>query len=233
MTMPTGDLQLGEEVPGATPGRPPLQTLLGEFVALEPVDAQGHGPALYSISHGDPRTEALWTYLLAGPFGNGQAMVGWLQRCELSADPQYFTVIDRATNRPVGMVSYLNIVPEMRRLELGNIWYAPSHQRTKTNTEAIYIMLSVTFDVLGYRRAEWKCDVLNERSQAAALRLGFRLEGVFRQHMVVRGRNRDTAWFSMLDTEWPRVKRNMETWLYAPISEGGGIPSLGSLNQGV
>lgn len=194
-------LPVGRDVEGEQAGRPPLQAILGEFVALEPVDAAAHGPGLYGISHGDARSEALWTYMSAGPFPNGPAMMGWLHRCEQSDDPLYFTVVERASGRSAGMVSYLNIVPEMRRLELGNIWYAPAYQRTKVNTEAIYIMLSVSFDVLGYRRVEWKCDALNERSRRAAERLGFTFEGVFRQHMIVKGRNRDTAWYSLLDDE--------------------------------
>jgi RimJ/RimL family protein N-acetyltransferase len=112
------------------------------------------------------------------------------------------------------MVSFLNIVPDAYRLELGHIWYSPEAQRTKVNTETVYLMLCETFDRLKYRRVEWKCDALNERSRAAAERLGFKSEGIFRQHMIVKGRNRDTAWFSMLDREWPSIKKNMELWLY-------------------
>jgi RimJ/RimL family protein N-acetyltransferase len=125
-------------------------------------------------------------------------------------------VTERAGNPPIGIVSYLNIVPVMRRLELGNIWYTPQVQRTKVNTESIYLMLCETFDRLHYRRAEWKCDALNARSRAAAQRLGFSFEGVFRQHMIVRNRNRDTAWFAMTDEDWPLIKANMERWLYGP-----------------
>ena len=112
------------------------------------------------------------------------------------------------------MVSFLNIVSDMRRLELGHIWYSPDYQRSNVNTEAIYLMLCEAFDRLKYRRVEWKCDSLNERSRSAALRLGFKFEGIFRQHMIIKGRNRDTAWFSMLDSEWTAVKKNMEVWLY-------------------
>jgi RimJ/RimL family protein N-acetyltransferase len=113
------------------------------------------------------------------------------------------------------MASFLNVRPEMRVLEVGHIWYAPEAQRTAANTEATYLMLRDAFD-LGYRRAEWKCDALNERSRRAALRLGFRFEGVFRQHMVVKDRNRDTAWYAVLDGEWPAVRTNLERWLAAP-----------------
>ncbi len=224
-------LPIGYDVSGDTPERPPVRSILGEFAALEPVDAQAHAPALFSISHGTDRAEMLWTYMFQGPFPNGEAMLGWLLRCEQSEDPLYFTVMDRASDRPVGMVSFMNMVPDMRRLELGNIWYAPSHQRTRINTEAIYIMLSVAFDVLGYRRVEWKCDALNEPSRRAAERLGFTFEGVFRQHMIIKGRNRDTAWFSMLDGEWPQVKANMEHWLYATPAGQQPPVSLTELNR--
>jgi RimJ/RimL family protein N-acetyltransferase len=113
----------------------------------------------------------------------------------------------------VGVVSFMNIDPPMRRLELGNIWYVPAAQRTRANTEAAFLMLREAFDALGYRRVEWKCDALNRRSREAALRLGFAFEGVFHQHMIVKGRNRDTAWYAMLDRDWPRVRANMNRWL--------------------
>ena len=139
----------------------------------------------------------------------------WLQHQALSRDPLFFTVFENSANKQVGLVSFLAIVPEMRRLELGHIWYAPAAQRTKVNTETIYLMLSEAFDRLNYRRVEWKCDALNARSRAAALRLGFSYEGLFRQHLIYKGRNRDTAWFAMLDYEWPAIKKNMERWLYS------------------
>ena len=113
------------------------------------------------------------------------------------------------------MVSFLNIVSDMRRLELGHLWYSPDSQRSNVNTEAIYLMLCEAFDRLKYRRVEWKCDSLNEKSRSAALRLGFKFEGTFRQHIIVKiRRNRDTAWYSMLDSEWTAIKKNMEMWLY-------------------
>ncbi len=126
------------------------------------------------------------------------------------------------------MVSFLNIAPAMLHLELGNIWYSPAAQRTKINTESVYLMLCHSFEELGYRRVEWKCDALNERSRRAALRLGFEFEGIFRQHMVVKGRNRDTSWYAMLDRDWPAIKGNLETWLYQ--NDSGGI-SLTALHR--
>lgn len=215
MTGRPPQLPLGPPVGGPTPGRPSGRPLTGAFVRLEPLDAVAHGPILYEASHGDAATEALWTYLLAGPFGSELAMLAWLYHCQESSDTVWYAVLATAEDRPIGMASYLNIVPEMRRLEVGNIWYAPGAQRTRATTEAAYLLLREAFD-LGYRRVEWQCDALNERSRAAALRLGFRYEGTFRQHMVVKGRSRDTAWFALLADDWPTVRANIEAWLADP-----------------
>jgi RimJ/RimL family protein N-acetyltransferase len=211
----TDRLPIGERVSGPTPPFPSGGRLTGRFVTLEPVDAMAHGPALYAASHGDAQTEALWTYLFVGPFGSELAMVSWLATCQESSDTLYYTVVDTPSGRPLGMTSYLNVAPDMRRLEIGNIWYGPAAQHTAANTEAAYLLLQEAFD-LGYRRVEWKCDALNARSREAALRLGFQFEGVFRQHMVVKGRKRDTAWFAMTDGDWPRVRQNTEAWLAQP-----------------
>ena len=186
----------------------------GQFVTLAPIDPASDLADLYACAHGSPACEHLWTYMGYGPFGDAADMGEWLRKIAPSSDPLFFAALDRPSGRRVGMVSFLNIVPDARRLELGHIWYAPQAQRTKVNTEAVYLMLCESFDRLGYRRVEWKCDALNARSRAAALRLGFRSEGIFRQHLIVKGRNRDTAWFSLLDREWPAVRKNLETWLY-------------------
>lgn len=229
--MPERDLSLPVGEPVAPldglhgPARKPLA---GRFVTLRPVDPAADAAALHACSHGDPATEGLWTYMGDyGPFESVAAMRGWLEDCVASDDPLFFAVIEAASHEPVGMVSFLNIVAGMRRLELGHIWYAPKVQRSKVNTEAIYLMLRESFEALHCRRVEWKCNALNARSRAAALRLGFGFEGVFRQHMIVKGRNRDTAWFAMLDGEWPAIKANMETWLYG---DGDPAPSLRALN---
>jgi RimJ/RimL family protein N-acetyltransferase len=194
---------------------PRRRSYSGRYVKLLPLDADSDARQLYAVSHGDEAILRLWTYLTSGPFAGVAEMHSWLAGCERSADPLFFTVIEEASGQRVGMVSFMNIVPAMRRLELGNIWYTPQAQKTKINTETIYLMLCETFDHLGYRRAEWKCDSLNARSRAAAERLGFRFEGIFRKHMIVRGRSRDTAWFAMTDDEWPQIKANMERWLYS------------------
>ena len=134
----------------------------------------------------------------------------------------FYTVLDRHAGAPVGLVSFLNIAAVNRTIEMGHIWYVPQHQGSATNTETAYLMMSEVFDRRSYRRLEWKCDALNARSRRAALRLGFRFEGIFRQHLIVKGRNRDTAWYSLLDGEWPQVKRHLEQWLYETPSDDGG-----------
>ncbi len=199
---------------GAAP-RPDGHPLEGQSVLLSPIAPQSDGKDLYRVSHGTASNESLWTYMGYGPFDSESGMAIWLEGCASSTDPLFLKVVDRVSGSPVGMVSYLNIVPDAWRLELGNIWYAPSVQRSNTNTETIYLMLCESFDRLGYRRVEWKCDALNARSRAAALRLGFQYEGTFRQHLIYKGRNRDTAWFAMLYADWPRIKTHFERWLYA------------------
>ncbi|MDZ7828108.1 MAG: GNAT family protein [Halofilum sp. (in: g-proteobacteria)] len=210
----TTDLPAGAPLPDDGPAaRPGSESRTGESVTLRPLDPTTDAGALYAASHGDAVTETLWTYMPYGPFADAAAMRAWLDDCAASDDPVYRAVLDNE-GRPCGMVSYLNIVPEHRRLELGHIWYGPAVQRTRINTETIYLMLRESFDRLGCRRVEWKCDALNARSRAAALRLGLRLEGIFRHHMIVKGRNRDTAWFALVDADWPAVKANLERWLY-------------------
>jgi RimJ/RimL family protein N-acetyltransferase len=218
-------LPVGATVGGSDAGVPGREPLVGRFVRLVPVAPDAHAPALYAATHGDPVAEAVWTYMPYGPFASEDAMRAWLREIAPSADPTFFTVIDRETDSPVGVVSYLNIVSRDRRIELGHIWYVPSAQRGRTNTDTVSLLLREAFDGLGNRRVEWKCDALNARSRAAAERLGFTFEGVFRQHMIVKGRNRDTAWFSMTDAEWPARRDALERWLDA---EPGSL-SLGEL----
>ena len=186
----------------------------GRFITLVPVNPQADVAELYACSHGSDAREQLWTYMSYGPFDNIHSMQSWLEEGAESKDPLFFTVHHRESKQRIGMVSFLNIVSDMRRLELGHIWYSLDSQRSNVNTEAVYLMLCEAFDRLKYRRVEWKCDSLNERSRSAALRLGFKFEGIFRQHIIVKGRNRDTAWYSMLDSEWAAIKQNMEMWLY-------------------
>jgi RimJ/RimL family protein N-acetyltransferase len=221
------ELPIGQPVEGG-PARPPeRRRLQGRYVALESVDPDGHAEALWRASHdGSAEADRLWTYMSYGPFPDVGDMHGWLSGNAGSDDPLFLAVI--GPRGPCGMASFMNVDPVMRHLELGNIWYAPSTQRTEANTEVAFLMLEEAFERLGHRRVEWKCDALNERSRAAALRLGFTFEGVFRQHMVVKGHNRDTAWFAMLDHEWPTAREAFERWLAADPADR---PSLASIRD--
>jgi len=210
------DLPLGELVENYEPSRPPDAKLYqGRYVELRPVDPRKDVADLYENSHGSNAKNRIWTYMAYGPFPDETAMQNWLSDCKASNDPLFLTVKSIGHNQCMGVVSFLNILPQMRCLELGNIWYSPIVHNTKINTETLYLMLSEAFDGLKYRRVEWKCDALNARSRAAASRLGFSFEGIFRQHYIIKRRNRDTAWFAMLDSDWPDVKSNMIRWLYS------------------
>ena len=214
MTTAADDRPVGEPV-GTTPARRPARVPLeGRFVSLVPLDPDVHAHGLFASSHdGSDEATRMWTYLAYGPWPDEPSMRGWLAPLPASEDPLFLAVIDRPTGDPVGIVTMMSVDPAMRHLELGNIWYAPRAQRTRANTESVYLMLREAFDELGNRRVEWKCDALNARSRAAAERLGFTFEGIFRQHMIIKGRNRDTAWYAMLDHEWPAIRANFERWI--------------------
>ncbi len=192
---------------------PAIGELRGRHVSVERLDPDRHVDDLYDVSHRTEEYRALWRYLWNGPFESKQAMYQWLAEVRSGTDPVFYTVRSHELGRFVGMFSLLNIVPAMGRAEFGHIWYSPLVQKTKVNTEVTYLFLREMFDNLHYRRIEWKCDNHNEPSKRAALRMGFTYEGLFRKHMVVKGKNRNTAWFSMLDEEWSVVKRNFDTYL--------------------
>ncbi len=193
--------------PARLPDRMPLE---GELVRLEPVDPARHAESLYVAARGH---DAIWTHLAYGPFESEAAFTKWLQERRASQDPVFYAVVDRASGLAQGMASLMRFVPADGVIEVGHIWFAPVLQRTRQATEAIYLLARHAFDDLGYRRLEWKCDSLNVASRRAAERFGFTFEGVFRQHMVVKGRNRDTAWFSITDAEWPLRRAAFEAWL--------------------
>lgn len=190
---------------------PPRAVMTGSLVRLEPLQT-GHAAALFAASHGDPRTDALWRYLPYGPFADSVALAAWAEPRTGSTDPLYFAVVPAATGTPAGVVTYLNVHPGHGTIELGHIWLGFALQRTPAATEAIHLLLRRAFE-LGYRRVEWKCNAANESSRAAARRFGFSFEGIFHRHMVVKGRNRDTAWYAMLADEWPAVRAGFEAWL--------------------
>ncbi|MFQ5993797.1 MAG: GNAT family N-acetyltransferase [Acidiferrobacterales bacterium] len=195
-------------------------TLSGKFVSLVPLEPARDVSDLYTSSHGSEEKERLWAYMAYGPFADARTMAQWLQEQAVSEDPLFFTVVEQVSHTRVGVASFANNVPPMRRIELAHIWYGSAYQRTAINTEAVYIMLCHAFEKLMYRRVEWKCDALNQASRQAAIRLGFTYEGVFKKHMIVKGRNRDTAWFAMTDDNWPSRKENLEAWLYADGLDG-------------
>jgi RimJ/RimL family protein N-acetyltransferase len=204
--------RVGEPVDTRPADRPRRTPLPGRYVDVVPVDAQAHGDDLYAAATG-PRTETLWTYLSVGPWANRASLVAWLESAARSEDPFTYALVDRASGKALGIATYMRIEPTHRVIEVGGIWYTPPLQRTRAATEAMYLMAKNAFEVLRYRRYEWKCNAFNEPSRQAALRLGFTYEGLFRQHMIARGRNRDTAWFSMLDSEWPSRREAFERWL--------------------
>jgi RimJ/RimL family protein N-acetyltransferase len=191
--------------------RPARVTITGRHIRIVPVDPAAHAHALYTGSHG-PGHEDLWRYLFTGPYPDEASFREYLAQRAASEDPLFFTILD-AGGEPAGYASLMRIEPVHRVIEIGNILYLPTLQRTVGATEAMYLFARYVFEDLGYRRYEWKCDSRNEPSRRAALRLGFTYEGIFRQHMIVKGQNRDTAWYSMLDGEWSARKEAFEKWL--------------------
>jgi RimJ/RimL family protein N-acetyltransferase len=202
----------GPPVDDTAAQRPQRIRLEGAYVTLEPLDAVRHGDSLWRLA-GGLENQALWKYMHSGPFPERSAFDAYLAEKAVSEDPLYFAIVDRTTGLAVGHATFLRIDPAQRVIEVGAIVFTRPLQRTRAATEAMYLMARYVFEDLGYRRYEWKCNVLNDASQAAARRLGFAFEGVFRQHMIVKGRSRDTAWFSMLDREWPARKVEFERWL--------------------
>ena len=190
---------------------PPSTPMEGRACRLEPLSI-AHADALFEANALD-ESGAGWTYLPYGPFENVAEYRAWVEKAAASPDPQFFAILSGPDPSPVGVASYLRIVPEMGSIEIGHIRYAPQLQRTRAGSEAIYLMMRRAFDELGYRRLEWKCDALNAASRRAAERFGFTFEGTFRQAVIYKGRNRDTAWYSVVDTEWPAVRSAFEAWL--------------------
>jgi RimJ/RimL family protein N-acetyltransferase len=212
--------------PARLPAREPID---GDLVRLEPLDPSKHGDDLFAQT---PGADSSWDYLAYGPFPNRGEFVRWLEQRAPLDDPLTFAIIDRAAGTARGLASFMRMDPVNCVIEIGHIWLSPGLQRTRQATEAIYLMSRYAFE-LGNRRLEWKCDALNAASRRAADRFGFVFEGLFRQHMVIKGRNRDTAWYSITDTEWPSRRAAFEAWL-APGnfgSSGGQKHSLSELRS--
>ena len=190
--------------------RPQRQPIEGELVRLEPLDPERHGADLYESSIG---AESTWFYLPYGPFAAEEEFLSWLRERAVLDDPLAYTIVDRGAGAARGIATLMSIEPDHGSIEIGHIWLSPALQRTRQATEAIYLLSRYAFDELGNRRYEWKCDAANAPSRRAAERFGFTFEGVFRQHRVVKGRNRDTAWYSITDAEWPSRRAAFEAWL--------------------
>ncbi|MBW0156702.1 GNAT family N-acetyltransferase [Sedimentimonas flavescens] len=221
--------KFGEELTGWTPPRTPDAAVMeGRYVRLERL-AWTHADPLYRANSAD---DAIWDYLPYGPFHSEVPFIRWVQDMAGQSDPFFYALRDKASGQVGGVMSYLRITPAAGSIELGHINLSPRLQRTRAATEAMMLMIGWAFEA-GYRRFEWKCDALNIPSRRAAQRLGLSYEGVFRQATVVKGRNRDTAWFAAIDKEWPGLKAAYDAWL-APSNfdaEGQQIERLGDLTR--
>jgi RimJ/RimL family protein N-acetyltransferase len=220
MTQPVGPAV--DWTPAPRPGRQPL---VGEHVSLRPL-VPADAESLHAATRDHPE---LWTYMGDGPFADVDALRTALHGAASSEDPLYFAVV--RDGRVLGRTSYMRITPDNGVIEIGNIVFGPELQRTTAATEAIYLMARHAFDELGYRRLEWKCNALNAPSRRAADRYGFTFEGIFREHMIVKGRNRDTAWYAIVDADWPRIRAGFEAWLVPSnfASDGTQLTGLSEL----
>ncbi len=205
---PGTGLPVGKRVDATPAALPGAVTFQGRFGRIEKLDAR-HAADLWPLVRDH---DGLWTYMGYGPFAGEAEFARWVPERAGLADPYAYAILD-AGGRAVGISTLMEIRPAMRVIEVGNILYSPALQRTPLATEVQYLLARYAFETLRYRRYEWKCNALNAPSRRAAERFGFTFEGVFRQHMIVKGRNRDTAWYAMLDSEWPARKRAFERWL--------------------
>ena len=203
----------GRPLPGWTArSTPPRTAMEGRFCRVEPLEPARHAADLFAANalEGTGRS---WTYLMQEPFHDLDAYRAWLVQVAKADDPLFHAIVDLSTGKAVGVAAFMRIDLANGVIEVGNINYSPLLQQTSAATEAMYLMMRRVFDELGYRRYEWKCDALNAPSRAAAQRLGFKFEGIFRQATIYKNRNRDTAWYSILDSEWPSLKAAFEKWL--------------------
>ena len=225
----------GQPVPPTKDVRPERKVLHGDYCTLEPLDPTRHASDLFAASHGQPDQVRIWDYLPAGPFPDFPSFDTWVSVCAASLDPLFYAIRDRKTGRTTGMASYLNINPGPGSIEIGHIMFGSPLQKTPAATEALYLLMDYAMTELGYRRLEWKCNALNGPSRKAANRLGFRYEGTFYQHLIVKGHNRYTAWYSILDGEWLHLRPNFEQWLSAGNFDEHGkqIVQLSELNRPV
>jgi RimJ/RimL family protein N-acetyltransferase len=212
---------MSNPVPDWQPARlPDTRSLEGRFIRLEKLDVARHGDGLWAALQGPGCDPKLWDYLPYGPFTERSDFNAWLARHAADTDPWFYAVVDQATGAVEGCLSLMSIVPAQGRIEIGHVTFGAAMQRTPKSTEAVYLLAKESF-ALGNRRLEWKCNGDNARSKRAADRFGFTYEGTFRQHMVVKGMNRNTAWYSIIDGEWPELQKAFESWLAVDNFEGG------------
>ncbi len=216
----------GQPIGPAVPGwgqrpRPTRTSMAGRYAVVAPVSVEEHTSALFSAYMQAPDARD-WTYLFAERPEEEPEFRAYLTRLAASDDPLHHTIVDAASGRALGTAAFMRMEPAHGVIEVGSIVFSPALKGTRVGTEAMYLMMRRAFDELGYRRYEWKCDSLNAPSRAAALRYGFTFEGIFRKAIVYKGRNRDTAWFSITDEEWPRIKSAFETWLHPDNFDGEG-----------
>ncbi len=217
LTPKSADQPVGPVVDAAPAQKPGAAVLEGRFGRLERLDPARHAADLWRAFGADDR---LWTYMFYGPFADAGAFSNFVEQIAALKEQIYYVVVDR-DGRAAGWAALMEMRPQARVIEVGSIVYAPALQRAALATEAQYLLARYIFETLGYRRYEWKCDALNAASRRAALRFGFTFEGIFRQHMIIKGRSRDTAWFAMLDSEWPRARAAFECWLQPENFDGG------------
>ena len=219
---PGTGLPVGPRLADPGPARPPERVVLeGSYARLEPLDPVRHRDDLHAAST-PPDADARFRYLFEPPPDSLETFDSWLAYAAGSPDPLYFAVIDRATGRVEGRQTLMRITPAHRCIEIGNIYWGPRIAGTRVATEAMHLFAAYVLETLGYRRFEWKCDALNAPSRRAALRFGFTWEGHFRRAVIVRGRTRDTAWYAMIDEEWPALKEAYERWLAPENFDAGG-----------
>lgn len=196
--------------PALVPSRVPLK---GRYVSLEPQNADTHAAGLYEAGHSTKQGLRIWDYLTYGPWSDIESYKATLRAQSSSFDPVFYSIISSETGKACGQASFLDINAQNGVIEIGHIWFGPELQQTPGGTEALYLMLCYAMDDLKYRRMQWRCNSLNEKSRQAARRLGFRFEGIFYNHLIFKGKNRDTTWYSILDDEWPEVRAVIAAWL--------------------
>ena len=227
---PLSGATIDEIPPALVPARTPIK---GRLITLEPQNANKHTEELYKAGHDTAEALAIWDYLAYGPWPDAASYKHTLRAQSSSFDTIFFTLVDNASGRACGQASFLDMNPQNGVIEIGHIWFSPALQRTAAGTEALYLMLCLAMDDLGYRRMQWRCNSLNEKSRGAARRLGFRFEGIFYNHMIFKGKNRDTTRYSILDNDWPEVRQIIGQWLQPDNFKQDGTPltSLTDLMQ--